>query len=160
MKTNIHTLLSLVLLFLLSSCATERSHRASGDHGIDDGYSTVNERNSARNPHALKPNDQGPSNRTLADMVSNLPGVVMAGREGSYSFKVRGAESLYSGSLPLFVLNGRSVGTDFNQINNTVDPNMVSSVRVLSGADAAIYGSRGSNGVIVIKTKRVQTFKS
>lgn len=160
MKININSTIVLLLLLaagiaLLSSCASTNDvpRDNTSANTIDDGYSSVNANNSSRNPYTLNPNADRKSNISLADMVRQLPGVMAAGRPGSWSFKVRGAESLYGGSLPLFVLDGRAVGTDFNAIANTLDANQVKYMRVLTGADAAIYGTRGANGVIVIKMK-------
>ncbi|SUZ86520.1 uncharacterized protein METZ01_LOCUS39374 [marine metagenome] len=53
----------------------------------------------------------------------------------------------------MFILDGFQVGT-FSQIVNILDPNDIKSIQVLkNGADLAIYGFRGSGGVILIKTK-------
>jgi TonB-dependent SusC/RagA subfamily outer membrane receptor len=54
---------------------------------------------------------------------------------------------------PLFVVNGQTIGTDYSQVHGMVHPNDVVSMTVLKGSDATIYGSRGANGVIVIRTK-------
>jgi TonB-dependent SusC/RagA subfamily outer membrane receptor len=82
-------------------------------------------------------------------MILRLPGVQRNGN----GFKVMGtSDSFMSGSDPLFVVNGTSVGTNFSVVQNLVDPRTVTSMTVLKGADASIYGSRGANGVIVIRT--------
>jgi TonB-dependent SusC/RagA subfamily outer membrane receptor len=54
---------------------------------------------------------------------------------------------------PLFVINGTDAGYDFSQVAGVVNPNDIISITVLKGTDAAIYGSRGGNGVIIIRTK-------
>ena len=52
------------------------------------------------------------------------------------------------GSKPLFVVDGMIVSNiDY------ISPNNVKNISVLKGADASIYGSQASAGVIVIKTK-------
>ena len=142
-------LLVLIIFFLGSCASTSRTTTPSEDTLIDDGYSAVSEKNSALSSYAIRPNAERPSNETLANMIRQLPGVTVAGG----NFKVRGADSFYSDTKPLFVLNGRAIGTDFSMLNQTVDPNTVKSIRVLKGPDASIYGTRGANGVIVIKTK-------
>ena len=53
----------------------------------------------------------------------------------------------------LFVVNGTAVGTDFSIVYTMVNPNNVVSLSVLQGSDATLYGTRGANGVIVIRTK-------
>jgi len=64
--------------------------------------------------------------------------------------KVRGAASVTAGTNPLYVIDGYPVPTDLSAI----DMNNVESIEVLKdAASAAIYGSRGANGVILITTK-------
>ncbi len=63
--------------------------------------------------------------------------------------RIRGANSINSDNSPLYVVDG-FVGADFNNVN----PEDIASLEVLKDASAtAIYGSRGSNGVIIITTK-------
>lgn len=67
--------------------------------------------------------------------------------------RIRGAGSITSGNRPLYVIDGMPV-EDMGVIQN-LNYNDVSSVEVLKDAAAAsIYGSRGSNGVILITTKK------
>jgi len=67
---------------------------------------------------------------------------------GSMMVTIRGIASV-NGSEPLYVVDGMMVG-DINFLNT----NDIKSVQVLKDASsAAIYGSRGSNGVIIISTK-------
>ncbi|PTS94544.1 SusC/RagA family TonB-linked outer membrane protein [Pedobacter sp. HMWF019] len=64
--------------------------------------------------------------------------------------KIRGAASITAGTNPLIVIDGYPVPTDLS----AVDMNNVQSIEVLKdAASAAIYGSRGANGVILITTK-------
>ena len=82
---------------------------------------------------------------------------IVPGRmQGAYAkFIVDGASgSFMSGTDPLFVVNGRVIGTDYSFVYTMVNPLDVTSVSVLKGADASIYGSRGANGVILIRTKK------
>jgi TonB-linked SusC/RagA family outer membrane protein len=68
-------------------------------------------------------------------------------REGS-EIKLRGTTTLNASSEPLILIDG--VPGDLN----TVSPDNIESIDVLKdGSAAAIYGSRGSNGVILITTK-------
>jgi TonB-dependent starch-binding outer membrane protein SusC len=67
-----------------------------------------------------------------------------------FSIRIRGTNSINSGSEPLFVVDGYA-GADIAAIN----PSDVASIDVLKDASAtAIYGSRGANGVVIITTKR------
>jgi TonB-linked SusC/RagA family outer membrane protein len=63
---------------------------------------------------------------------------------------IRGATTV-NGSDPLYVVDGMPVGTNINFL----DQNDIASMEVLKDASAeAIYGTRGSNGVILITTKK------
>lgn len=69
---------------------------------------------------------------------------------GGFDIRLRGLSTLGANTSPLVVLDGQ-VGADLN----TVDPNDIASISVLKdGSSAAIYGTRGSAGVIIITTKR------
>ncbi|MEI8048606.1 MAG: TonB-dependent receptor [Bacteroidota bacterium] len=70
----------------------------------------------------------------------------------SYSIILRGTNTLTSGQGPLIIIDGVA-GTDMKNIS----PEEVESMDVLKdGSAAAIYGTRGSNGVIIITTKRAK----
>ena len=70
----------------------------------------------------------------------------------SYNIILRGTNTLTSGQGPLIVIDGVA-GSDIKSIS----PEEVESMDVLKdGAAAAIYGTRGSNGVIIITTKRAK----
>jgi TonB-linked SusC/RagA family outer membrane protein len=63
---------------------------------------------------------------------------------------VRGAASITGESTPLYVVDGVPVSS-----LQSINPNDIESINVLKdAASAAIYGSRGSNGVVLITTKR------
>lgn len=68
---------------------------------------------------------------------------------GNVSIRIRGANSINGNNDPLYVIDG-FVGGDFNDIN----PADIENIQVLKDASStAIYGSRGSNGVVLITTK-------
>lgn len=65
--------------------------------------------------------------------------------------KVRGTGSINYGTSPLYVVDGFPISGDLNSIS----PSDIQSIEVLKdAASAAIYGSRGANGVVLITTKR------
>lgn len=73
-----------------------------------------------------------------------------------YEVLLRGTNTLSAGQGPLIIIDG-VVGADINNINF----NDVESVDVLKdGSAAAIYGTRGTNGVIIITTKRARAGKT
>lgn len=75
---------------------------------------------------------------------SSVPG-------SSASVQIRGINSINAGNSPLIVLDG----IPFAGVTNDISPNDIASIEILKDASAvAIYGTRGSNGVILITTKR------
>lgn len=64
---------------------------------------------------------------------------------------IRGVNSINSGSGALIVLDGTPVD---NSILRTLPPTQVKSINVIKDGSAAIYGSRGANGVVVIESKK------
>ena len=75
--------------------------------------------------------------------VSGEPGVAP-------QIRVRGIGSISAGAAPLYVVDGLPIGSI-----ETLNPNDIESIDILKDASAtAIYGSRGSNGVIIINTRR------
>lgn len=88
------------------------------------------------------------SYHTVYEMIrGEVPGVSVNGT----SIMIRSATSINSGTEPLFVVDGVPVTTIAD-----IKPQMVSSIEVLRGSAAAIYGSRGSNGVIIINLLRTR----
>ncbi len=70
---------------------------------------------------------------------------------GNINVRIRGSGSIGAGNEPLYVVDGFPGVTNLNAIN----PNDIESIEVLKDASAAaIYGSRGANGVVIITTKR------
>ena len=77
---------------------------------------------------------------------------------GGTTIKIRGSGSIGAGDNPLFVVDGypisNSSGNTYNPLN-VINPDDIESITILKDASStAIYGSRGSNGVVVITTKK------
>lgn len=71
------------------------------------------------------------------------------------SIVIRGGNSVTQDNSPLYVIDGFPIE---NFDNNSINPSDIESIDVLKDASsAAIYGSRGANGVIIITTKRGKT---
>jgi TonB-linked SusC/RagA family outer membrane protein len=67
--------------------------------------------------------------------------------------RIRGIGSLYASSSPLVVVDG----IPFNGSINTLNPQDIQSITFLKdAASVSIYGSRGSNGVIIVTTKSAE----
>ncbi|MEM9830273.1 MAG: TonB-dependent receptor [Bacteroidota bacterium] len=101
--------------------------------------------------------------------TSNAPG-------GGISLRIRGGNSINAGNEPLYVIDGIPIYNDNDAFapsrGNTpsqepssnalanLNPNDIASIEILKDASAtAIYGSRGSNGVVLITTKRGKSGK-
>ncbi|WP_428327733.1 SusC/RagA family TonB-linked outer membrane protein [Mucilaginibacter sp.] len=91
---------------------------------------------------------------------------------GSTNVVLRGSKSIYGNNQALFVIDGVPIGNentngssqqaggggyDYGSPASDINPDDIESVTVLKGAGAtALYGSRGSNGVILITTKKAK----
>jgi TonB-linked SusC/RagA family outer membrane protein len=113
---------------------------------ITSAVSVINMRDIGEQP-ASNPNQilQGRAPGVVVKQKSGTPG-------GAFEVRVRGVGSLGAGSDPLYVVDGFVVGTSIGQNLNSND---IESVTVLKdAASTAIYGARGSNGVVLINTKQ------
>ena len=72
------------------------------------------------------------------------------------SIKIRGINTINGSTDPIYVIDGMVMDNSYSGFNS-VNLNDVASIEVLKDASAtALYGSRGSNGVVVITTKKGQ----
>jgi TonB-dependent starch-binding outer membrane protein SusC len=82
---------------------------------------------------------------------------------GGAVIRVRGTGSISASNEPLYVIDGFPVEGVYNRDMNplaTIDVNDIESIQILKDASAAaIYGSRGSNGVVIINSKRATADK-
>lgn len=101
----------------------------------------------------------------LRDGIAGLEVVEKSGMPGEGSYmNIRGIHSFVAENNPLLVINGvpffgnQDVSGVINGYSRDLlfgyDPKDIRSVTVLKGADAAMYGSLGSNGVILIETQQ------
>lgn len=105
---------------------------------------------------------------TLSGKVAGVQVTNSSGAIGASSvIKIRGNKSLTSNSQPLFVIDGTPIlnstnnarstsnaNVDFGNAAMDIDPANIESISILKGgAAAALYGSRGANGVVLITTK-------
>lgn len=100
------------------------------------------------------------SPNSITDVLrANVPGLNIgfsSSPKGVSQIEIRGKTTLNAGASPLIVLDGMIYNGDLSDIN----PQDIDKVDVMKDASsAAIYGSRGSNGVILITTKRGTTDK-
>ena len=106
--------------------------------------------------------------QALSGQISGVRVIESTGAPGgNVSVRIRGVGSIGSGQEPLYVVDGVPLDNDlrgatgktidYEQQTNplaTINPEDIESVSVLKdAASTAIYGSRGSNGVVIITTK-------
>lgn len=108
--------------------------------------STVTADDIARQPTV--PLEQLIAGRVAGVRVTRAPG-------GGISVQIRGRSSFVLSNEPLFVVDGVPITPGPNGTLSWLNPHDIASIEVLKdAASTAMYGVRGSNGVIVIKTKR------
>ena len=124
------------------------------------GYGVQNKRDVTTAISSIKAEDFAnmPTSDFRDAMAAKMPGVQvlqLGGQpDGNVSIRVRGIQSATAGNDPLYVIDG--VPCDARAFAN-LESNDIESLEVLKDASAAaIYGSRGSCGVILITTKRGQ----
>lgn len=111
-------------------------------------------------PVSLDQAIQGRAAGVQVTQVSGRPG-------GETSIRIRGSSSVNAGNEPLYVVDGMLITSDNGQTNaggiagsglnglSAISPSDIERIEILKDASAtALYGSRGSNGVVLITTKR------
>lgn len=100
--------------------------------------------------------DRAPGKSIEEHLKGRVAGVsVMRTTDGGIAVRIRGATSIYGSNEPLYVLDGVPITPGPGGSLTGIDPYDIESIEVLKDpADTALYGMRGANGVIVIKTKR------
>jgi len=129
------------------------------------GYATVKKNDATGSITAIKPDKLNKGLTTNAqDMITGkIAGVNVVsdgGAPGSGAkIRIRGGSSLNASNDPLIVIDGLAMDNEgikgVANFLSTINPNDIESFTVLKDASAtAIYGSRASNGVILITTKK------
>jgi len=129
------------------------------------GYGTVRKNDATGSVTAIKPDKMNKGLTTNAqDMITGkIAGVVVTSNSGApgdgATIRIRGGSSLNASNDPLIVIDGLAMDNNgmkgVNNLLSTINPNDIESFTVLKDASAtAIYGSRASNGVIIITTKK------
>ena len=89
-------------------------------------------------------------------LAGRFPGVeVNRTADGGIAVRIHGGSSLMGSNEPLYVIDGVEITPGANGALNGINPYDIESIEVLKDATStAMYGSRGSNGVILIKMKK------
>jgi len=101
---------------------------------------------------------RNPSSSAAQSLQGRAPGVLVIQNGtpgGGATIRVRGVGSINKGSDPIYIVDGVEAGSI-----SGIQPHEIESMQVLKDASAtAIYGANGSNGVIIITTKRGKSGK-
>lgn len=135
------------------------------DEVVAIGYGTVKKSDATGAVSMIKPSEIEAGISTSAQdlLVGTTPGLVVTTSggqpEGGATIRIRGGSSLSASNDPLFVIDG--VPLDNNSVQgmanplSMIAPDNIENITVLKDASAtAIFGSRASNGVIIITTKK------
>jgi TonB-linked SusC/RagA family outer membrane protein len=145
---------------------------------INAGYYTIKEKERTGSISRVRGETiaKQPVSNPLAALIGRMPGVNIEQKNGinggGFTVEIRGRNSLRATSnanspiQPLYLIDGvpypaAPVGTIYLGTSsspfNYINPTDIESIEVLKDADAtAIYGSRGANGVVLIKTKKAK----
>lgn len=132
-------------LFAVAVSACASASKTSPDQRPQSGTSVTAE-DIDRNPTAA-----------VEDLLSGrIPGVwVTRAPDGGIAIRIRGATSVNGSAEPLYVVDGVPIEPGPGGSLTGIAPNDIASIEVVKDAiGTAMYGIRGANGVIVIKTKR------
>ncbi|MGM9830371.1 MAG: TonB-dependent receptor plug domain-containing protein, partial [Muribaculaceae bacterium] len=137
------------------------------DEVVAIGYGVVKKNDATGSVAVVKPDDieAGIATSTQDLLVGASPGVVVTSNggdpTGNATIRIRGGSSLSANNNPLIVVDGVPM-TDQSGAGGTnaltmINPQNIETMTILKDASAtAIYGSRASNGVILITTKKGQ----
>lgn len=150
------------------------------DEVVAIGYGTMKKSDLTGSVSSIKTDDlvQDKKISFIESMQGKMAGVHINQQSGepgaAIDIKIRGANSVYGSSNPLFVIDGVQMDINSNEVASAtvgssasmnplafLNPDDIESIEVLKDASAtAIYGSRGANGVVLITTKSGKAGKS
>lgn len=144
------------------------------------GYGSMKKKDLTGSVVGLRAEDisQTKSSSFVNAMQGKLAGVQISTQSGelgaSTRISIRGANSVYGSSLPLYVIDGVQIDVNSDEMASSkmgngsqmdpmssINPADIESIEVLKDASAtAIYGSRGANGVVIVTTRSGKVGKS
>lgn len=134
---------------LLTACAQRKqpAEARPARSGSPDDPSTVTAEEIARAP--------APGESIEKILQGRVAGVHVEGTpDGGIAVRIRGGSSINGSNEPLYVVNGVPITPGPNGSLTGINPYDIASITVLKdAASMTMYGARGANGVIVIKTK-------
>ena len=99
--------------------------------------------------------ERSPTESIEKILMSKVPGVwISRTADGGIAIRIRGASSLMGNTEPLYIIDDVPINSGPNGALTGINPHDIASIEVLKDATGtAMYGVRGANGVIIIKTK-------
>ena len=137
-----------VLVLLIGCSPSTRTGQTGSEAPVPD--------NTPGDPRVTAEDIQRAPGESLEEMLrGRIAGVtVTRAANGGIAVRIRGGTSLLNNNAPLYVLDGMPIEPGPDGSLTGIAPNDIESIRVLKDpTDTAMYGIRGANGVIVIKTK-------
>ncbi len=166
---------------LVIDVGLEENVSSLGEVVINAGYWQVTDKERTGNISKVKAEviEKQPVQNPLAALQGRVPGLEITQQSGvpggNFRVRIRGTNSIANGNDPLFIVDGvpyTSTPMSFSETSsqilnygssplNNINPSDIESIEVLKDADATgVYGSRGSNGVILITTKKGKAGKT
>jgi len=135
-----------LLLTAAVGCGGKSATPAPSPSPTNDAASTVSSKEVTQNPNA-------PIEQVLQGRIAGV--TVGRGQDGGLVVRIRGATSFSGSEDPLYVVDGVPITPGPGGSLSGVSPYDIESISVLKdAASLTMYGSRGANGVILIKTKK------
>jgi TonB-dependent SusC/RagA subfamily outer membrane receptor len=149
MSTSRHALIPLTLVLATAvGCGGKRAapEPTPATTPTGDATSTVSSKEVTQNPNA-------PIEQVLQGRIAGV--TVGRAQDGGLVVRIRGATSFSGSEDPLYVVDGVPITPGPGGSLSGVSPYDIESISVLKdAASLTMYGSRGANGVILIKTKK------
>lgn len=128
-------------LILLAGCASS-------------GEATTKDRPSAApNSVSSEEIEEDPRSSVQELLAGRVAGVTVSEQGGGITILIRGASSILGSNAPLYIIDGFPTEPGRGGYL-AINPYDIKSIDVLKGSDAAQYGVRGANGVVIVRTKR------
>ncbi len=151
----------LVLAALLPACAAGHSHSSAAQptDTVQVGYGQQARRDVTGAVSSVETSSQRDNSALQLEQLiqGRVAGVEIVRLDGArISLRIRGTNSVNSGTEPLYVIDGMKVHAEsFTDAMAGINPGDVARIEVLKDAGAtAIYGSDGANGVVLVTTRR------
>lgn len=100
--------------------------------------------------------DRNPGKPIEQILMDKFPGVIVTRTgDGGISVRIRGFSSLHGSNEPLYVIDDVPMQAGAGGALKGINPHDIELIQVLKDpSETAIYGVRGANGVIVVKTRK------